>query len=94
MVALTVPISSLFSDAVQDDSPRCDYTQYMSLLGKLLFMINTRPEISYAVNRMATRAMKATNKDFAVLLRIVSYLGATRDLGMTFKNPVKDSWRK
>lgn len=51
----------------------------MSLLGKLLFMIKIRLEIEYAVSQMTTRAMKATKKEFAVLLRVVLYLGATRD---------------
>jgi hypothetical protein len=37
----TVPISSLFKDEVQDKSPRCDYTKYMQLLDKLLYIIKT-----------------------------------------------------
>ncbi len=86
----TVLMSSLFSDAIQDDSPTCDYYHaYMSLLGKLLLIIKTRPEISFAVNKMATRAIKAANEDFAVLLRIVAYLGGTRELGITLKKGSK-----
>jgi hypothetical protein len=81
----SVPMSSLFKDELQDKSPRCDYTKYMQLLGKLLYIIKTRPDISYSVNRMATRAMKCTDKDFDALLRIVSYLGGTKQLGLKFR---------
>lgn len=61
-----------------------DYEVFMSLLGKLIFIIKTRPGIAYAVNKMATRAIKHTKKDFVALLRIVSYLKATENLGIRF----------
>jgi hypothetical protein len=85
----SVPMSSLFKDELQDQSPRCDYKKYMQLLGKLLYMIKTRPDISYSVNRMTTRAMKCTNKNFDALLRIVSYLGEARHLGLRFRGDTK-----
>jgi hypothetical protein len=58
----------------------------MSLLGSLIFIIKTRPDISYAVNRLATRAQHATEKDFQSLLRVVSYLNGTKHLGIRFKS--------
>lgn len=87
----TVPMSTLFDDVYQNDAPACDYTLYMSLLGKLLFIIKTRPDIAYAVNRLATRAATATEKDYKALLRIVSYLGGTKNLGIRLnKNNPRD----
>ena len=47
-------------------------------------MVKTRRDVAYSVNRIATRAMRATTKDFSSLLRIVSYLGGTKTLGVTF----------
>lgn len=81
----TVPMASTFNDAEQDNAPPADYHAFMALLGKLIYIIKTRPDIAYAVNRLATRANRATIKDFNCLLRIVSYLGGTRDLGLHFK---------
>jgi hypothetical protein len=83
--APSVPMRSSFNDKEQDDSPQCDHTKYLSLLGKLIFIVKTRPDIAYAVNRLATRAQYATDKDFMCLLRIVSYLGGTKSLGITFR---------
>jgi len=80
-----VPMVSSFNDKEQDDSPQCDHSAFLSLLGKLIFIIKTRPDIVYAVNRLATRAQRATDKDFQCLLRIVSYLGGTKSLGITFR---------
>jgi hypothetical protein len=87
----SVPMPSTFSDVYQDDAPPCDYGSFMSLLGSLLFMVKTRPDVAYSVNRIATRAMRATTKDFSSLLRIVSYLGGTKTLGVTFIKGNKDN---
>jgi hypothetical protein len=80
-----VPMSSLFNDEYQADAPKVDIEQYMRLLGRLLFIIKTRPDIAFAVNRLATRSHCATERDFKALLRIVSYLYGTRDLGLKLK---------
>jgi hypothetical protein len=79
-----------FSDETQNESPKCDYKAFMTLLGTLLYVVKTRPDIAYAVNRMATRAVGATERDFLSLLRIASYLGGTRELGIRFERRSRD----
>ena len=80
----TIPMATTFSDEYQDDSKPIDFIKYMCLLGKLLFIIKTRPDIAYAVNRLATRSVQPTEKDWQALLRIVLYLKATIHLGIKF----------
>ena len=77
-----VPMSSSFDDAVQDDAPLCDTHEYMELLGSLLYIVKTRPDIAYAVSRMAMRSQGATVKDFRALQRILAYLYDTKELGI------------
>lgn len=81
----TIPMASTFNDSEQNDAPPADYKQFMTLLGKLIYIIKTRPDIAYSVNRLATRATYATTKDYRCLLRIVSYLAGTRSLGLLFQ---------
>ena len=78
----TVPMSSNFNDATQSAAPRCDSHDYMELLGSLMYLVRTRPDISYAVNRMAMRTQVATERDWNALLRILAYLFATPSLGI------------
>jgi hypothetical protein len=87
----SVPMDSKFNDTAQNDSPKFEYTPYMSLLGKLIHIIKTRPDIAYAVNRLATRAQHATQKDYQALLRIVAYLEATRHLGIHMRRGTWDA---
>jgi hypothetical protein len=81
----TVPMSTLFNDSDQNMSPRCDQKEYLKLLGKLIFVTKTRPDVSYAVNRLATRSQVATEKDWYALVRVVSYLEGTKNLGIRFE---------
>jgi hypothetical protein len=87
-IAMT-PMSSTFTDEYQDNSDKLsdeDKQKFMSILGSLIFLLRTRPDIAYAVNRMATRKCRATIKDMYALGRIMKYLAGTINLGLTF-NP-------
>ncbi len=55
-----VPMDSKFSHKCQDDSPVCERTKYLSLLGILMFVLKTRPNISFAVNRLTKNTWGAT----------------------------------
>ena len=57
-----VPMDSSFNDADQHDSPLVDPIHYMRLLGRLMYIIHTRPDVAYALNRLATRANHATKQ--------------------------------
>ena len=83
--AYRVPMDSSFNDADQDDSPVVDPIHYMRLLGRLMYVIRTRPDVAYALNRLATRANRATEKDFKALIRVLLYLHHTINLGLRFK---------
>jgi len=51
-----------------------DVTKYRSIIGSLRYLVNTRPNIAYAVG-MASRFMEAPNKEhWAVVKRIVRYI--------------------
>jgi hypothetical protein len=80
----SVPMDSKFNDFFQDDAPAVDVSRFMHLLGQLMYLVKTRPDITYAINRMATRAPKQTSRDYDALLRILWYLGATPTLGIIF----------
>mgnify|MGYP003386209632 CR=1 FL=1 len=88
----TVPMCSTFNDATQSDAPPCNSHDFMELLGSLMYLVRTRPDIAYAVNRLAMRSQVATERDFSALLRILAYLYDTRFLGINLKaSPTPES---
>jgi hypothetical protein len=88
-IPATTPMRADFNDDYQDDSELLsanDKQFYQEVLGSLIFIVKTRPDIAYAVNRLATRTLRATNKDKLAILRVVRYLKGTLNLGLTFRS--------
>jgi hypothetical protein len=61
-----------------------DATRYRRVIGSLRYLVNTRPDIAYAVG-MASRFMESPNKEhWAVVKRIVRYVAGTLDYGCKY----------
>jgi Reverse transcriptase (RNA-dependent DNA polymerase) len=59
---------------------------YAQLLGELQFVANaTRPDITYAVNRLASYTANPDLKHQSALKRVLRYLSGTRNYGITYK---------
>lgn len=60
---------------------------YAKLLGELQFLANaTRPDIAYAVNRLATYTANPSLQHNTALKRILRYLAGTKNFGITYRN--------
>jgi hypothetical protein len=83
------PMRADFNDINQDEADILsieDKKLYQEILGSLIFIVKTRPDIAYAVNRLATRTTRATNKDKEAILRVVRYLKGILHFGLTFRS--------
>ena len=58
--------------------------RYMSLFGSLLHAVKYRPEISYALQKAGSCLSCASEDLYECLMRVLVYLGRTRNLGTTF----------
>jgi len=58
---------------------------YARLIGELQWVANvTRPDIAYAVNRLATYTANPSLQHVGALKRILRYLAGTKNLGITY----------
>ena len=83
------PMATEFNDEDQNASPtltKAEKAKYHTLLGMLLYVLRTRPDISYAVNRLATRTAISTQKDYNCLQRIAIYLRGTATKELVYRN--------
>ena len=65
-----------------------DGTKYMSLVGALQYLTLTRPDISFAVNKVCQFLHAPTNVHLTAAKRIVRYVKHTLSLGLNFsKSP-------
>jgi hypothetical protein len=79
-------MSASFSDEDQDNSPLADPKIFMSMLGSLIYLLKTRSDILFSVNRLATRSHRCTEKDYSAVKRVLRYVIGTKELGITFNS--------
>ena len=61
-----------------------EWLKYVELLGKLIWLCNTRFDIIFAVNRMASFTVEACWNHWKALLRILGYVSRTIHYGITY----------
>jgi hypothetical protein len=61
-----------------------DSTNYRSMVGALQYLTLTRPDISYAVNKVCQYLHAPTTVHWAAAKRILRYVKQTRTVGLTF----------
>jgi hypothetical protein len=76
------------SDLPRDDRP-VNTTLYLSLVGALLFLLFSRPDIGFAVSWAASKAGAPTQADWRDLQRVLQYLYETRHKGLIIKKQPK-----
>jgi hypothetical protein len=64
------------------DATPIDQTQYLHVLGALIYLTKSRPDISTAVSFGAVHAAKPTKGAYTELLLIINYLYQTKELGL------------
>ncbi|XP_019166886.1 PREDICTED: uncharacterized protein LOC109162655 [Ipomoea nil] len=78
-LATPVPVSRPSSDSVV---PYADPTQYRSLAGALQYLTVTRPDLSFAVNRVCQHMHSPTTEHWAMLKRVLRYVKGTLHFGI------------
>lgn len=75
--ASNTPIEAVKCGSSEDESPPTDKDRYQSLVGKLIYLAHTRPDIGFAIS-MASRHMSNPNDThMKAMRRILQYLKDT-----------------
>lgn len=83
--------SNLKLEIPSDNCTPVDQQDYRSLIGSLLHLsLNTRPDITFAVNRLAQFNQCATSEHWNAARRILKYLKGTMDLSLHFESTSGD----
>ena len=80
-----VPMENRLKMSKTDESPLVDKTMYRSVIGSLRYLVNTRPDIAYAVG-IVSRYMEAPRSThWAAVKQILRYLAGTVSYGCRYK---------
>lgn len=65
-------------------TPMCEPDRYRRLVGRLLYLTMTRPDIAYAVGVASKHMVSPTESDWAMVLRVLRYLKGSPGLGISY----------
>ena len=67
------------------ESPSINSTLYRQMIGSLMYLVNTRPGICYAVNALSQFMCEAKEIHLVVVKHIMRYLQGTLNLGLKYE---------
>ena len=79
------PIEVNHKLALSENDPKIEAGLYQELIGKLLYLSHTRPDICYAVNALSQLMHSPRNSHFQAVNRVLRHLKDTLGLVITFK---------
>jgi hypothetical protein len=79
------PMSTRHKLSKNDDSKEVDQTTYRSMIGKLQYVVHTRPDIALAVGMVAMFVANPKENHMMEIKRIMRYLKGTEYYGLWYK---------
>ena len=70
---------------LNDGSGAADRQLYRSLIGGLIYLVNTRPDIAFSVGMVSRFVNNPTKHHYSVAKRILRYISGTVDHGMWYE---------
>ena len=85
------PSKQYISERLKAEKEPIDRIMYLTLLGGLIYMLKTRPDIGFAVSNAATKSTNPDTIDRLELKTILHYLYNTRTYGLVLEHLPKGS---
>ncbi|KAH0729056.1 hypothetical protein KY289_000244 [Solanum tuberosum] len=84
--SVSTPLSTSDVLSLDDGSPSADATLYRQVIGSLQYLSFTRPDICFAVNKLAQFRHSPSAKHWQATKRLLHYLKGTLTYGLHFKH--------
>ncbi|KAK4395665.1 Retrovirus-related Pol polyprotein from transposon RE2 [Sesamum angolense] len=83
---ITTPLVTGEKYQKEDGSQKVDGSMYRSLIGSLLYLTATRPDIMFATSLISRFMQSPSQVHYAAAKRILRYLRGTKDFGIWYKS--------
>jgi hypothetical protein len=81
---MSTPMESNVKLTADDSSEAVDATHYRKLIGSLIYLTITRPDISFAVGVLSQYMQKPSDSHLHAAYRVLRYLNGTKDHGIQY----------
>ena len=82
---IEMPVDPNMKLGIQEDSDPVDQGRYQRLVGRLIYLSHTRPNIAFAVSRVSQFMHAPIEEHMEAVYRILKYLKGTPSKGLFFK---------
>ncbi|XP_039145568.1 uncharacterized mitochondrial protein AtMg00810-like [Dioscorea cayenensis subsp. rotundata] len=86
--AVGVPMHQCTKLQLNDEAESTNATCYRSLVGKLLYLTHTRPDLVFAVNLLSRHMTHPTKIHLAAAKQVLRYVSGTYDFGIQYNRNV------
>ena len=83
--AIGTPMCTRLKLTKDNESKEVEQTLYRSIIGKLQYVVHTRPNIALAIGIAARFSAKPKENHMMAVKRILRYLRGTKDYGLWYK---------
>ncbi|XP_062104527.1 secreted RxLR effector protein 161-like [Humulus lupulus] len=83
---MSSPMCSALNFSLDSGIPLADVSMYKTVIGALLYLTLTRPDINFVVNKLSQFLKAPTTKHWSTGKRILRYLVGNPHLGLHFKD--------
>ena len=81
---MTTPMIANWKKIDMSDDDEVNPTLYRLLIGSLMYLVNTRPDICYAVNTLSQFMLEPKRAHWAAARHVLRYLQGTIELGLKY----------
>ena len=81
---IATPLATNEKLQAEDGAPKVDGKMYRSLVGSLIYLTNTRPDIVYPVSLISRFMQSPSRLHYAAAKRILWYLQGTKNYGIHY----------
>jgi hypothetical protein len=81
---MATPMITNMKKVTASNSKLVDPTMYMQLIGSLMYLVNTRPDICFVVNNLSQLMVEPRQEHWAAAKHVLEYLMGTVDYGIRY----------
>lgn len=71
---------------LEDNFGKADESHFRSIVGSLLYLSHTRPDLMFAVNLISRFVLRPTKHHYGAVKRILHYIAATLSMGLKYES--------
>ena len=75
----------------QGSQVACDVTWFQQIVGSLIYLTITQPDISYLVRMITQYMQKPTKEHIQFMHRILRYISGTKDRGLLYQSGIVET---